>query len=132
MLCGNTIRDGTCIFTIYNINKPDISNLLSFLCQDERTALHECARSQQSDDVQLGEICRQLIKAGSDINANSSDWGEVRFLYYHVPTKCFFNVKFLFLFFNSNIIHDKQYLQHILVNKQLIMIDKFLPIIVCI
>ncbi|WAR26179.1 Y045-like protein, partial [Mya arenaria] len=44
--------------------------------KDERTALHECARSQQKNAVQLGEIARSLIKAGCNVNSKSSDWGE--------------------------------------------------------
>jgi len=44
--------------------------------KDERTALHECSRSQSKDDKMLAEIARMLIKAGSDFNAKSSDFGE--------------------------------------------------------
>jgi len=47
------------------------------LFQDERTALHESARSQIRSDDKLGEIASILIKAGGDVNAKSSDLGEV-------------------------------------------------------
>ncbi|KAK3088450.1 hypothetical protein FSP39_019357 [Pinctada imbricata] len=47
--------------------------------KDERTALHETARSQERDDIKLGEIARCLIEAGSDVNAKSSDLGEADF-----------------------------------------------------
>lgn len=52
-------------------------NISYYGLQDERTALHECARSQQTDDKVLGEIARTLINAGCSINSKSSDWGEV-------------------------------------------------------
>ena len=52
-------------------------NLLYIFYQDERTALHECARSQCREELHLGEIARTLIEAGCDINSKSSDWGEV-------------------------------------------------------
>lgn len=52
------------------------SDILFF--KDERTALHETARSQAKGDFQLGEIAQCLIEAGSDVNAKSSDLGEVR------------------------------------------------------
>ena len=47
------------------------------LIQDERTALHEVARSHSNDDDKLGEIAKLLIDAGCNINAKSSDRGEV-------------------------------------------------------
>ena len=51
--------------------------LICIFIQDERTALHEVARSPNMSDDRLGEIAKLLIDAGSDINAKSSDLGEV-------------------------------------------------------
>ena len=42
-----------------------------------RLALHEVARSQSDDKSVLGQIARLLITAGSDVDAISSDFGEV-------------------------------------------------------
>lgn len=42
--------------------------------------MHETARSQEKGDFQLGEIAQWLIEAGSDVNAKSSDLGEVTIL----------------------------------------------------
>ena len=46
--------------------------------KDDRTALHECCRSQSTGEQHLADIAEMLIEAGSDINAKSSDLGWVR------------------------------------------------------
>lgn len=46
--------------------------------KDKRTALHETARSQEKDDLSLGEIARMLVSAGSDVNIKGcSDLGDL-------------------------------------------------------
>jgi hypothetical protein len=45
--------------------------------QHQRLALHEVARSQSENKSVLGQITRILVTAGSDVDALSSDFGEV-------------------------------------------------------
>ena len=50
---------------------------LCIALQDERTALHEACRSQSKDENGLAIIVCHLVEASIDINAKSSDVGEV-------------------------------------------------------
>lgn len=50
---------------------------VSIIFQDERTALHETCRSQSRDENGLAIITCHLVEANADINAKSSDVGEV-------------------------------------------------------
>ncbi|XP_076437640.1 uncharacterized protein LOC143276868 [Babylonia areolata] len=45
----------------------------------QRLALHEVARSQSTEETQLGRIAQLLVAAGSDVDATSSDFGEADF-----------------------------------------------------
>ncbi|XP_036368253.1 ankyrin-3 isoform X1 [Octopus sinensis] len=50
---------------------------ISLLNKDERSALHETCRSPEDDESKLGKIANLFIAKGSDVNAKSSDEGEV-------------------------------------------------------
>lgn len=61
---------------IYVFSKSFV--FLKFLLQDGRSALVETARSKENREEKiLGEITRQLINAGCDINLKCTDLGEV-------------------------------------------------------
>lgn len=63
--------------------------------QHRRLALHEVARSQSDDESVLGQIARLLITAGSDVDAISSDFGEVGIVGCQVKRCCYASPQFV-------------------------------------
>ena len=65
---------------VYRYHYYDQSFSIEFWLKDQRSALHEACRSKSTDEEGLAKIVSMLVEKGCDLNAKSSDEGEVKYL----------------------------------------------------